>query len=68
MAGERELNEDTVDGGIVVETADAVKQLRLRDVCWVVEQFAANAGLFMSVAIHLSITEYQLIFLQLFLY
>lgn len=51
MAGERELNEDTIDGGIVVETAELVKQLRLGDVFWVVEQFAANSGLFMSVSV-----------------
>lgn len=45
MLGKRQLDKDTVDGIVVVETADLVEELNLNNVLWEVEQLAVDIGL-----------------------
>lgn len=45
MLGKRQLDEDTVDCIVVVETADLVEELNLSNVLWEVEQLAVDIGL-----------------------
>lgn len=45
MLGKRQLDKDTVDGIVVVETADLIEELDLSNVLWEVEQLAVNTGL-----------------------
>lgn len=45
MLRKRQLDKDTVDGIVVVETADVIEELDLSNVLWEVEQLAVNTGL-----------------------
>lgn len=45
MLGKRQLDKDTVDGIVVVETADLIEELDLSNVLREVEQLAVNTGL-----------------------
>jgi hypothetical protein len=41
----RQLDKDTVDGIVVVKTADLIEELNLSNVLWEVEQLAVDTGL-----------------------
>lgn len=45
MLGKRQLNKDTVDGIVVVETADLVEELNLSNILGEMEQLAVDIGL-----------------------
>lgn len=45
MLRKRQLDKDTVDGIVVVETADLIEELNLSNILWEVEQLAVNMGL-----------------------
>lgn len=50
-----ELNQDTVDGWVVVEVVDALNELDLGDGLWVVNELAGDAGLLGGLELHLDI-------------